>query len=159
MAMASSDDIYKNATATSMLCMPYIVGVRLQIERYLNAQSRLKLDPINAGYLCLHEISSLFESLDMLRRYLKSMDLSLWDEKLKIQLIRDSIRHDTRYEVDSKNNNKRRAKRQSSIGTNPELIFNILFHDDGVTVGGTRIYFKEIYHYVNSAERVVTAAS
>ncbi len=155
----SADDIYNNAAASSMLCMPHIIGARLQIERYLSVQPKLRFDPIGAGYICLHEVSALLESLDILRRYLKSLNLELWDEKLKIKDSRNAIRHDTREEIDNQNNLKQRLKRAQNLNTSPEFIFNILFHGDGFTVGGHRLYLPDIYHYINSAERVVNAAA
>lgn len=153
------DDIYNNATATSMLCMPYIIGGRLQIERYLKAQKLMEFDHIGAAYRCLHEISALFEDLDMIRRYLEAFDTPLWDGKLKIKELRDAIRHDTRKELNSDNNEKRRQKRAASLQTKSEFLFSILFHENGVTVGDHRVSLNDVYHYLNSAERIVTAKS
>lgn len=159
MTQAEPDNIFKSGPAVHALCSPYIIGARLQIERYMEAESQLKHAGVNAAYRCIHEVSSLYEDLDMIRRYTRGLGIDLWDDKLCIADVRNAIRHDIREEVASKNNRKQTSRRAEKLKLKPGLQFELGFSSDGISVGEQNVKLKEISHYVDVAEKLLWARS
>ena len=154
-----SDILFRSGSAVYAMSMPYIIGARLQIERYSDAYRLIKSDSVTGVYRCIHEISNLYEDLDMLRRYTRGLGIDLWDEKIQIENIRNAIRHDARKEINSKNNQKLTKARASSLGLNEGLMFALEFKENSIKMGDQEIAQKEVAHYVNVAEKLLTARS
>lgn len=135
-------------------CKPYIIGARVQLERYLEAQRVMKAYKLAIGTnmdRCIYELSSLLEHLDSIEAYLRGMDMKLPNGET-IRQFRNHLRHDVRGEIDHS-----KGKRAKSIGLNDKLLVEISFTDDGVRMGSTVLTARQINDFINTAEIIAWA--
>ena len=138
---------------TAAMARPFIAGARVQLERYLEAQTYVTTYHVGmTGYdRCMYELSSLFEHLATVAIYLKRSGVELPIEQT-IADTRNQIRHDARGEADMTN-----GKRAERLGINPKLLVHIVFSNGGVTVGNTELTAAQIGQFLDTAEMTMNA--
>jgi hypothetical protein len=144
----------KNPSAFFAFVKPYIVGSRVQLERYLEAQRLLKTHHLAIGnYMdsCTYELSSLLEHLDSVETFLRDIGIEL-PVGITIRQFRNHLRHDARGQIDGRSDT--RAKK---IGMSDNLQVSIEFVDSGVKMGSTELSALQINNYINTAEMIAWA--
>lgn len=137
----------------SVLALPYLLGAKTQVKRYLFATLTLRKNSVFGVYECLHEISTLFEDLCTVAKYIeksgnKNKLHQLWFD------VRNHIRHDFREELDNENN-QRKNERAIKLKLNPRFQVDIEFSGDSVTVGNIIIEIKQVSGYLNWADNII----
>jgi hypothetical protein len=138
----------------SSLALPYLLGAKAQVERYMAAAISLEKKTTLGTLACLHEASTLFEDLNTIAKYVEMCgyknDLnSLWLD------IRNHIRHDVREEYDDESDT-RKNKRAERLGLHPNLQTSIGFDLNGIKVGEILIEIDQINEYITWAENIIT---
>jgi hypothetical protein len=144
-----SDDtpLHKAPHAIATFIKPFILGARVQLRRYLEAnEAANKHHLMEAHYECLYEASSLFEHLATVATYLGNADINL---KLNatIKDFRNHIRHDARGEIDD-----RSGKRAKRLGLQDGLEVGIEFPLGGIKIGTTELTANQLGLYLDMAE-------
>ncbi|HEY1644797.1 MAG TPA: hypothetical protein VGF75_00240 [Candidatus Saccharimonadales bacterium] len=134
------------------LAKPYLIGARLQIRRYVEAQSLCKESSTLGVYLCMHEVSNLFEDLDMLAKYLERMVYEHPDHQLWFD-CRRHIRHDLREQLDRVE--ERKTDRAKRLKIHKNLQMDIGFEADGLKVGQTPVKMYRVEAYLDWADGVI----
>lgn len=137
----------------SSLALPYLLGAKTQVERYVFVASQLKTRPSIATMGCLHEASTLFEDLNTVVIYMRKCGKDhklhqLWTD------IRNHIRHAVREEFD-KEDDSIKNKRAQRLNLDPKLQISIGFDIDAIKVGSTLIEVTQIKEYLAWAEGVI----
>jgi hypothetical protein len=137
----------------SGLALPYLLGAKTQVERYVFAASQLEAKPTMATMGCLHEASTLFEDLNTVVIYMRKSGKDHKDHQLWMD-IRNHIRHAVREEFDKEDDsvNNERAKK---LNLDPKLQISIGFDTDAIKVGGTLVELSEVNKYLAWAEGVI----
>lgn len=137
----------------SGLALPYLLGTKTQVKRYVFAASQLKAKPTMATMSCLHEASTLFEDLNTVVIYMRKSGKDHKDHQLWMD-IRNHIRHSVREEFDKEDDSVKneRAKR---LKLNSKLQISIGFDTDAIKVGGTLVELSEVNKYLVWAESVI----
>lgn len=134
------------------LALPYLYGARKQIERYETAASLLQSQSTSATMECIHEVSNLFEDLNVVSIYLKKCSKGHTKHKL-FNDVRNYIRHAVRDEFDI-DDDKRKNRMAQELGIDPKLQMSIGFDIDAIKIGSTLIKMSDIREYLNWAEQV-----
>jgi len=137
----------------SSLALPYLLGAKTQVERYIFAALQLKTQPSIATMGCLHEASTLFEDLNTVIIYMRKCGKDhklhqLWTD------IRNHIRHAVREEFDREDDSVKNERAQR-LSLDPKLQIGIGFDTDAIKVGGTLVELSEINKYLAWAEGVI----
>lgn len=154
--MAKKKDSYMTSSPGALFAVvrPYIAGAKVQLERYLEAQRIMKThQTILSGGMdkCMYELSALLEHLDSIESQLRNRGITLATGET-IRQFRNHLRHDARGEDDRSN-----GKRAEAIGLNEQLLVQISFSDNGVTMGSTELTAKQVDTYISSAETIMWA--
>lgn len=151
--------LQNNAHILLSLAVPYLNGAYEQVKRYEIAASQLT--PQNAAdavSVCLHEISSLFEDVCTVSKYVSEL-CGYKNEKHQLWLdARNHIRHDVRenFDTTSKDDAKRREKRLARLGISDKLQSSIGFDKNRISIGTTIITMDEVKAYLSWASRIIT---
>lgn len=139
------------------LALPYLYGAKTQVERFRAAAFTLKQNPSGSVITCIHEVSTLFEDLCTVSKYVKKCGNKHDFHKL-IRDVRNHIRHDTRdnYDNESDFRKKDRAKRAERLKLDPKLQTSMGFSLDLIKVGDVEIEVKEIISYLDWADKIIT---
>jgi len=137
----------------SGLALPYLLGAKTQVERYVSAASQLKANSTMATMSCLHEASTLFEDLNTVVIYMRKSGKDHKDHQLWMD-IRNHIRHAVREEFDKENDSVKNERAQR-LGLDPKLQISIGFDTDAIKVGGTLVVLSEVKKYLAWAEGVI----
>jgi hypothetical protein len=139
-----------------VLALPYLYGAKMQVTRFQAAALTLKQNPSGSVITCIHEVSTLFEDLSTVSRYVEKCGNKHDFHKL-IRDVRNHIRHDTRdnYDDESDFRKKDRAKRAKRLKLDPKLQTSMGFSLDLIKVGDVEIEIKEVISYLNWAEGIV----
>lgn len=137
----------------SSLALPYLLGTKTQVERYVFAASQLKTQPSIATIGCLHEASTLFEDLNTVVIYMRKCGKDhkhhwLWTN------IRNHIRHAVREKFDKEDDSVKNERAQR-LSLDPKLQISIGFDVDAIRVGGTLVELSEVNKYLVWAEGVI----
>lgn len=132
------------------LALPYLIGAKTQVERYVLVASRLKIQPTTATMECLHEASTLFEDLNTVVIYMRKCGKDHKDHQLWMD-IRNHIRHAVREEFDKEDDSVKNSRAQR-LGLNPKLQISIGFDVDAIKVGETLVEVAQIKGYLVWAE-------
>jgi len=139
----------------AVMAKPFIAGARIQLERYLEAQRFYITYKANGIDKCMYELSSLFEHLATVARYLELCGVDKLANAQTIFDIRNHIRHDIREEFDK--DGKAKTDRAARLGINPGLQGQVVFSDGGVTVGETELKADAISNFLDMAETTINA--
>ena len=139
----------ENLVIYASIVRPYVIGARIQLQRYVDAQYYCKHDPVGGVMMCTYECSSLFEHLNTISKYLQMCKIPHKDAQL-FHDIRDHLRHDIRENLDTETTSK--ARRAAALGLSPELQMELSFQDDGFKLGATEVKTIQIAAYINFAE-------
>jgi len=139
----------------SALALPYLIGARHQVIRYLEVASTLKNNSITGTQGCIHEVSTLFEDLNTVSKYMKKCGNENELHELWLD-VRNHIRHDIREELDSENR-KKKINRARRLKLDPKLQMSMGFTVDYIRVGGTIIEIKQIISYLDWADDIIAA--
>jgi len=137
----------------SALALPYLIGARHQITRYLEVASTLENNSVAGTQGCMHEVSTLFEDLNTVCKYMKKCGKENELHKLWLD-VRNHIRHDIREELDNESREEK-IKRAKRLKLHPKLQMSMGFTVDHITVGGTIIKIKQITNYLDWADNIV----
>jgi hypothetical protein len=137
----------------SSLALPYLLGAKTQVERYIFVASQLETRPSIATVGCLYEASTLFEDLNTVVIYMRKCGKDhkhhqLWTD------IRNHIRHAVREEFDREDDTVKNERAQR-LSLDPKLQISIGFDTDAIKVGGTLVELSEVSKYLNWAEGVI----
>ncbi len=135
------------------LSLPYLNGAYNQIQRYIYAISILEKSKTNGVIICLHEISTLFEDLDTVARYIDETGIT-HDLHTLIRVVRNHIRHDIRENFDVEDH-KFKNQRNSILKIDPTLQTHIGFHKDSIKIGEIIISIEEIKNYLDWARKII----
>jgi hypothetical protein len=130
------------------LAKPYLIGARLQIGRYIEANYICLENGVLGVQLCFHEVSNLCEDLAALSGYLEAIGMSHPDHKLWADL-RHHIRHDIREELDK--DEGRKSGRAERLKLNDKLQMDMRFDKHFIKVGGTRLELSRVEAYLDWA--------
>ncbi len=139
----------------SALALPYLIGARRQVIRYLEVASTLENNSIVGTQGCIHEVSTLFEDLNTVGKYMKKCGKENELHKLWLD-VRNHIRHDIREELDNESREEK-ISRAKNLKLHPKLQMSMGFTVDHITVGGTNIEIKQITNYLNWADDIITS--
>ena len=137
----------------SGLALPYLLGAKSQVERYISTASQLKTRPTIATMGCLHEASTLFEDLNTVVIYMRKSGKDHKHHQLWMD-IRNHIRHDVREEFDKEDDSTKNSRAQR-LGLDPKLQISIGFDIDAIKVGATLVELAQIRKYLVWAEGVI----
>ena len=137
----------------SGLALPYLLGAKTQVERYVFVASQLKTQPSIATMGCMHEASTLFEDLNTVVIYMRKCGKDHKNHQLWVD-IRNHIRHAVREEFD-KEDDLVKNERAQRLSLDPKLQISIGFDTDAIKVGGTLIELWEVNKYLVWAEGVI----
>lgn len=140
------------------LAIPYLNGAYEQITRYEATASQFTpQNAVNIVNICLHEVSSLFEDVCTVSKYLSEL-CGYKNEKHQLWVdIRNHIRHDVRENFDTTNQRdaERREKRLQRLGISDKLQSSIGFDKDRISIGSTVIAMDEIKEYLAWASHII----
>lgn len=137
----------------SSLALPYLLGAKTQVERYVFVASQLKNRPSISTMGCLHEASTLFEDLNTVVIYMRKCGKDHKHHQLWMD-IRNHIRHAVREEFD-KEDDSAKNERAQRLSLDPKLQISIGFDTDAIKVGGTLVELSEVNKYLAWAEGVI----
>jgi hypothetical protein len=137
----------------SSLALPYLLGAKTQLQRYIYVASQLETQPSIATMGCLHEASTLFEDLNTVVIYMRKCGKDHKHHKLWMD-IRNHIRHAVREEFD-KEDVSVKNERARRLNLDPKLQISIGFDTDAIKVGGTLVVLSEVNKYLAWAEGVI----
>lgn len=135
------------------LALPYLLGAEDQVERYKEAIPILGKHTIKGIYKCLHEISTLFEDLSTVAKYMEKCGYKYDTHQLWFD-IRNHIRHDIREEFNLEDN-KKKNDRALRLGLDHKLQMDISFDIDYIIVGETKIEIKKVIEYLEWSKKIV----
>lgn len=138
----------------SGLALPYLLGAKSQVVRYVSTASQLRTRPAIATMGCLHEASTLFEDLNTVVIYMRKSGKDHKHHQLWMD-IRNHIRHAVREEFDKENDSVKNSRAQR-LGLDPKLQISMGFDIDAIKVGGTLVEIAQINEYLVWAEGVIT---
>lgn len=140
------------------LAIPYLNGAYEQVTRYETAAAQLTpQNAVNVVNTCLHEVSSLFEDVCTVSKYLSDL-CGYKNEKHQLWVdVRNHIRHDVRENFDTTNKRdaERREKRLKRLGVSDKLQSSIGFDKDRLSIGTTVITMGEIKEYLSWASQII----
>jgi|SRR3989344_1785899 len=136
------------------LALPYLLGAKSQVKRYQEAALTLQRRPVWGVYDCLHEISTLFEDLCTVSKYIEKCGKKKEIHKLWFD-IRNHIRHDIREEFD-REDDSRKNKRLQNLKIDPKLQTSIGFAVDSIKIGEIIIKINQIETYLKWAENIIS---
>lgn len=136
------------------LALPYLIGAKTQVERYVLVASRLKIQPTTATMECLHEASTLFEDLNTVVIYMRKCGKDHKDHQLWTD-IRNHIRHAVREEYDKEDDSIKNDRAQR-LGLDLKLQISLGFDIDAIKVGATLVTIEQIRKYLAWAEGLIT---
>jgi len=145
---------YKVDHIHQLLALPYLQGARSQLKRYIEATEVLRNNPSSGTFLCLHEISVLFEDLNTVAKYIERCGN---DDKMRElwRNIRNHIRHDFREEFDNEEG-KNKVRRSTYLKLDPTLQVDIAFEKSSVRFGTRIIELSQVRRYLDWAEKIIT---
>jgi len=155
MTKKKPSNLTKQPHLGAAMIKPFIAGARIQLERYLEAQRFFKTYETGGIDRCLYEMSSLFEHLATVARYLELSGITGLPICQQIFDVRNHIRHDVREEFDK--DGKVKSERAKRLGLNPKLQMQLGFSDGGVTVGTTALTARQIGNFLDVAEMTMNA--
>jgi len=136
------------------VALTYFYGAKTQLKRYQFAVSNLNKDnAVNGTYVCLHEISSLFEDVNTVAKYMEECGYKNDLHQLWLD-ARNHIRHDVREEFDN-DGDSRKEQRVLRLKLNPKLQMDISFGVDTICIGGTDIKISQIEEYLKWTEDIM----
>jgi len=150
--MAKQTDSTKDHIILS-LAKPYVIGARMQLKRYGEARIICNEDAVLGVYLCMHEVSTLFEDLNAIVEYFKRTGRIYTDDQLWVD-IRHHIRHDLREEFDK--DETRKTNRATRLSMHEHLQGDIRFDTDKIKVGGTEVALYRVEAYLDWANQEIT---
>jgi hypothetical protein len=138
------------------LALPYLLGAKVQIQRYQFAASTLDQNPTNGVINCIHEVSNLFEDLNTVNKYIEKCGNTHEFHKIVVE-VRNHIRHDTldQYNNESEYWKKNRRDRAGKLKIDPRLQTSLGFSLDLIKVEETEIKISEIVEYLDWADKVI----
>lgn len=137
----------------SSLALPYLLGAKTQVERYVFVASQLKNRPSISTMGCLHEASTLFEDLNTVVIYMRKCGKDHKHHQLWMD-IRNHIRHAVREEFDKEDDSVKNERAQR-LSLDPKLQISIGFDTDAIKVGGTLVELSEVNKYLAWAEGII----
>lgn len=136
------------------VALTYFYGAKTQIKRYqLVASSLNKNNAVTGIYTCLHEMSSLFEDVNTVAKYMEECGFKNDLHQLWLD-VRNHIRHDVREEFDN-DGDLRKEQRALRLKLNPKLQMDISFEVDTIHIGGTDIKISQVEEYLKWAEDIM----
>lgn len=132
------------------LALPYLEGAREQLKRYHDNANKLESAPTVYTNKCLYEVSSLFENLGSIVKYVNYCNGSHGLDSILMD-VRNHIRHDLRENVNDENHDQRK-QRAENLGIPEKLITNIQFDPAHITVGSVRVTTEDISGFIDWAE-------
>lgn len=150
----SNDSKKKMPHLLTAVALTYFYGSKTQLKRYQIAVSNLDKDnAVNGTYVCLHEISSLFEDVNTVAKYMEECGYKNDLHQLWLD-IRNHIRHDVREEFDN-NDDSRKEQRALRLKLDPKLQMDISFEVSVIHIGGTDIKISQIEEYLKWSEDIM----
>lgn len=141
------DPAFSSPHAIAMQVKPFIIGSKVQLERYIKANEIAnKYRTSDAHHKCIYEASALFEHLTTVATYMHNADIKLPIHS-SIRDFRNHIRHDARGEIDERSDE--RAKR---LGLLKNLLVGIEFPDSAIKIGTITLTVSQISEYLDIAE-------
>lgn len=138
----------------TVVALTYFYGAKTQLKRYQFAASNLNKDnAVNGIYICLHEISSLFEDVNTVAKYMEECGYKNDLHQLWLD-VRNHIRHDVREEFDN-DGDLRKEQRAIRLRLDPKLQMDISFEVDIIHIGSTDIKISQIEEYLKWAEDIM----
>ena len=137
----------------SGLALPYLLGAKTQVQRYVEVASELNTRPTLAAMGCLHEVSTLFEDLNTVAIYMRKCGNDHKDHQLWMD-IRNHIRHAVREEYDKEEDPVKKDRAQRLV-LDPKLQVCVGFDTDAIKVGATLVTLDQIKKYLAWAEGVI----
>lgn len=140
-----------------VIAQPYLLGASTQLNRYKEATKLLKDETSGMGVtVCLHEMSSLFEHLATVAKYMQICGHKNDFSELCI-LVRNHIRHDVRENFE-KESEKRKVERSKALGIGSTLEAEIEFRQDAIRVGNVIIEVSAIEAYLVWSGKIIIEA-
>jgi len=140
----------------ALLSRSYILGARMQVQRYKDAYKVLEQNPKENVFRCFHEVTMLLEDLNIISKYIKKCEYGKVEAENDWLDIRNHICHDIRDNFDQKNH-KQKHVRAKKLGVHACLVMDIEFAIDTIRVGKKKLKLENVDAYIIWAEKVFEA--